>query len=205
MENAGVVRRTVIVFAKEPRKGCVKTRIAATHGDDCALAIYIAMLQRTAQTLVRFRHHVAYTGTKAPSDLARYFPRATSFFQQQGRTLGERQKSAFLYCAELGYQRFCLIGCDCPGRTGGDIAAAFAALDNGYDAAIGPAADGGYHLIAGSAACTGLFDVQGWSTPRLLSETLEAAKRLGICCRLLEPRNDIDTYDDFLAWKGRAR
>ena len=99
MAGADVPRRTVIVFAKAPRKGAVKTRIAATHGDDCALAIYIAMLQRTAQTLVRFRHHVAYTGAMAPGDLARYFPRATSFFQQRGRTLGERQKNAFLHCA----------------------------------------------------------------------------------------------------------
>jgi rSAM/selenodomain-associated transferase 1 len=205
MTGPNVPRRTVIVFAKAPRKGAVKTRIAATHGNDCALAIYIAMLQRTAQTLVRFHHHVAYTGAKAPGDLARYFPRATSFFQQRGRTLGERQKNAFLHCAGLGHERFCLIGCDCPGRTMSDIAAAFTAVDNGYDAAIGPAADGGYHLIAGSAACAGLFDVQGWSTPYLLSETLETAKRLGICFRLLKPRSDIDTYADFLAWKGLAR
>lgn len=205
MAGSSALRRTVIVFAKTPKRGGVKTRIAATHGHDFALAIYTALLQRTAQTLVRFRHHVAYTGAHAPHDLARYFPRAMSFFQQRGRTLGERQKNAFLHCAGLGYDRFCLIGCDCPGRTSRDIAAAFAALDNGYDAAIGPAADGGYHLIAGSAACTGLFDVQGWSTPHLISETLKAAKRLGICCCLLEPRSDIDTYADFLAWKGRAR
>jgi hypothetical protein len=205
MKGPNVPRRTVIVFAKAPKKGGVKTRIAATHGDDCALAIYVAMLRRTAQTLARFHHHVAYTGAKAPGELARYFPRATSFFQQRGRTLGERQKNAFLHCAVLGYGRFSLIGCDCPGRTVRDISAAFAALDNGYDAAIGPAADGGYHLIAGSAACTGLFDVQGWSTPRLLSETIEAAKRLGICCFLLEPRSDIDTYADFLKWRGSVR
>jgi hypothetical protein len=203
--GADARRRTVIVFAKAPVKGAVKTRIAATHGDDCALAIYSAMLRRTAQTLVRFRHHVAFTGARAPGDLARYFPKATSFFRQRGRTLGERQANAFLHCAGLGYQRFCLVGCDCPGRTGRDIAAAFAALDNGYDAAIGPAADGGYHLIAGSVACTGLFDVQGWSTPHLLSETLEAAKRLGICCWLLEPRSDVDTYADYLTWRGLAR
>ena len=126
--------RTVIVFAKAPKKGGVKTRIAASHGDDCALAIYRAMLQRTAQTLVRVHHHVAYTGAQVPNELARYFPKATSFFRQRGKTLGERQKNAFLHCARLGYARFCLIGCDCPGRTSRDIAAAFAALDNGYDA-----------------------------------------------------------------------
>jgi hypothetical protein len=205
MAGSNVPRRTVIVFAKTPKRGGVKARIAATHGHDCALAIYVAMLQRTAQTLVRFRHHVAYTGGRTSVAIARYFPRATSFFQQRGRTLGERQKNAFLHCARLGYDRFCLIGCDCPARTGRDIADAFAALDNGYDAAIGPAADGGYHLIAGSAACIGLFDVQGWSTPHLLSETLEAAKRFEICFRLLKPRSDIDTYADYLAWKGPAR
>jgi rSAM/selenodomain-associated transferase 1 len=205
MAGSNALRRTVIVFAKTPKKGGVKTRIAATHGDDCALAIYLAMLQRTAQTLVRFHHHVAYTGGQAPNGLARYFPRATSFFRQRGRTLGERQKNAFLHCARQGYDRFCLIGCDCPGRTSRDIAAAFAALDNGYDAVIGPAADGGYHLIAGSVACTGFFDVTGWGTPHLLSETLEAAKRLGICCLLLEPRNDIDTYTDFLKWRSSER
>ncbi len=199
------VRRTVIVFAKEPRKGRVKTRIAATHGSDCALAIYTAMLQYTAQTLAGFHHHVAYTGAKVPHDLVRHFPDASSFFRQRGKTLGERQKNAFLHCAGLGYKRFCLIGCDCPARTGRDIADAFAALDNGYDAAIGPASDGGYHLVAGSVSCIGLFDVQGWSTSRLLSETLKAAERLGICCALTEPRSDVDTYEDFLAWRGLTR
>ena len=202
MPRANASRHAVIVFAKVPRKGRVKTRIAATHGDDCAMAMYRFMLQRTARTLAVFDHHIAYTGAQTPRDLESYFPNATSFFRQRGKTLGDRQKNAFLHCAKRGYSRFCLIGCDCPGRSGRDIATAFSALDNGYDAAIGPVADGGYHLIAGSVKSVGLFNVTSWSTPALLSETLHTAKRLGMRCLLLEPRIDIDTYADFLAWKG---
>jgi glycosyltransferase A (GT-A) superfamily protein (DUF2064 family) len=174
-------------------------------GDDCALAIYTDLLRKTARTLGRFDHHVAYTGARDARSLAAYFPKAASFFRQRGKTLGARQKNAFLHCASLGYTRFCLVGCDCPRRTARDIAEAFIALDKGYDAAIGPATDGGYHLVAGSLACTGLFDVKGWGTPHLMAETLRAAERLGLRCRLLEPKSDIDTCEDYFKWKAAAR
>lgn len=95
MPRANASRHAVIVFAKVPRKGRVKTRIAATHGDDCAMAMYRFMLQRTARTLAVFDHHIAYTGAQTPRDLESYFPNATSFFRQRGKTLGIARRTRF--------------------------------------------------------------------------------------------------------------
>jgi uncharacterized protein len=195
------LRCAIIVFAKAPVRGTVKTRIAATQGDDHALAIYKELLLRTRRTLDSLHYHVAFTGAPSPRSLEPFFPKAASFFPQQGETLGARQAHAFLHCAALGYNRFCAIGCDCPTLSTRQVTAVFRLIRLFRHVAIGPAEDGGYYLIAGSAACIGLFDVDGWSTPKLLSQTLGAAGRLGLRCRLLEKKSDIDTYDDFLSWK----
>jgi uncharacterized protein len=202
MEAAGNLHCATIVFAKAPVWGTVKTRIARTQGHDRALAIYKELLYLTGQMLCHLQYHVAFTGAQVPSVLEPFFPTATSFFPQQGRTLGNRQAHAFLHCETLGYNRFCIVGCDIPTLTANHIAMAFDHSHGERDAAIGPAVDGGYYLIAGSTACIGLFDVNGWSTPKLLTNTLRAATRLDLCIHLLETKADIDTYNDYLQWKS---
>jgi hypothetical protein len=190
-----------VAFAKVPLRGTVKTRLAAVRGEDFALRAYRELLQQTASAVASLPHHVAFTGDTLAGELRDFFPGALSFFPQQGNTLGERQKGAFLRCLGLGHTAVCIIGCDCPTRTATEIAAAFDLLGRGCDAAIGPARDGGYYLIAGSVAAAGLFDVNGWGTSSLLRETLEQGQRLGLCCRLLRELSDIDTAEDYSCWK----
>jgi rSAM/selenodomain-associated transferase 1 len=190
-----------VVFAKVPLWGTVKTRLAAARGEDFALKVYRELLQQTASAVASLPHHVAFAGDAGAGELADYFPKALSFFAQQGATPGERQKGAFLHCLDIGHTTVCIIGCDCPSRTAAEIAASFDLLGRGCDAAFGPAQDGGYYLIAGSAGAAGLFDVNGWGTSSLLRETLERAKCLGLSCRLLRELFDIDTLEDYYRWK----
>ena len=199
------VRHAIVVLAKAPIRGTVKTRIAATEGEDRALSIYKELMHCTGRTLESFHYHVAFTGSPDAGSLKPFFPGAVSFFPQQGETLGPRQINAFLHCIALGYGRICLIGCDCPTLAAEQIAAAFelARLEN--DVAIGPAEDGGYYLIAGSAPCLGLFNVDGWGTPKLLAQTFHAAALLRLRCHFLETKSDIDTYNDFMKWKTAGR
>jgi rSAM/selenodomain-associated transferase 1 len=194
-------RHVVVVCAKAPIRGTVKTRIAVEAGDDRALIIYERLMRLTGRMLDTLHFHVAFTGSNDPRTLMPFFPRAVSFFRQRGHSLGRRLKNAVLHCATLGYGRVCLIGCDCPTLAADQISKAFELLRLDSDVAIGPAVDGGYYLIAGSVALLGLFDVDGWGGPNLLTQTCDAAARLRLRCHLLEKKSDIDTYDDFLKWK----
>ena len=199
------LKSATIVFARVPGYGRFKTRLAASEGGAFALTVYRELLGLTAQALFPLHHQVAFTGADDPGELTSLFPAAARFFPQRGGTLGSRLRSAFLDLAGSGYGNLCAIGCDCPTLSARDIADAFRWLDKGYHAAIGPAQDGGYYLIASSAACVGLFEVDGWSTPLLLRETLACARRLGFRCRLLEAKSDIDSIADYRRWKESDR
>jgi len=182
----------LIVFAKTLGSP-VKTRIARTEGKQVADRIYSELLHATAETIKGFPYYVAFTGGPVPGGLIAVFNRAVSFFPQTGNDLGVRMKNACLYCQDLGFARFIVIGCDCPGRTAGDIVQASQAMQQGCNVVLGPVSDGGYHLAA------------AWSTKELLKETLMIVEKRNLRCSLLQMRSDIDTYKDYCSWKSGVR
>ncbi len=194
-------RSSTVVFAKVPVPGTVKTRIAATHRQAIALSIYKRLLRHTALALAPVSHHVAFTGAKSPAGLQSVFRSAESFFTQTGHGLGMRLKNAFTRLAEAGIAHICAVGCDCPDLLSGDIHRAFGLLNQGCDVVIGPAEDGGYYLIACKAPCVDIFDVEGWSSPRLLENTIAVCKRRRYRHALLQVKYDIDTMTDVERWK----
>jgi rSAM/selenodomain-associated transferase 1 len=192
---------STVVFAKIPAPGTVKTRIAATHGQATALSIYKRLLRHTALALAPVSHHVAFAGAKSPAGLRRIFRSAESFFAQTGRGLGTRLKNAFTHLAGAGIEHICAVGCDCPDLLSGDIHRALGLLNQGCDVVIGPAEDGGYYLISCRAPCVDIFDVEGWSSPRLLENTIAVCKRRGYRYALLHLKYDIDTMADVERWR----
>ena len=69
------------------------------------------------------------------------------------------------------------------------------------DVVIGPATDGGYYLIGMSRAHDVLFADVPWSSPLTLGVTLDRAQAAGLRVALLQPLSDVDTADDWYAWK----
>jgi glycosyltransferase A (GT-A) superfamily protein (DUF2064 family) len=89
-----------------------------------------------------------------------------------------------------------IIGSDCPAVTPDDIQSTWEALiDN--DLVLGPAHDGGYWLVALRDAYPELFSEIDWSTPRVLAQTLVAAKTSDLSVAQLRPLTDIDTLDEW--------
>jgi rSAM/selenodomain-associated transferase 1 len=183
------MRDTVIVFARTPRLGAVKRRLARDIGDRAALRFHTATLTallRDLHACRRFNVVLAITPDRARFRLCMR-PRC---IPQGHGDLGRRMTRA------LGrYRRVALMGCDIPEASAADVSAAFRGLGTA-DAVFGPAADGGYWLIAlGPRRPSDLFGASRWSTEHALADTLKQFRhhRVGFIRRLA----DVDTATDY--------
>ena len=184
------LRDTVIVFARAPRLGTVKRRLARDIGDRAALRFYAANLNRLLRALARDRRFhtiLAYTPDHAAARWPVLVPRIA-----QGRGgLGQRMARA---CAN--YRRVAIVGADIPELNAGDVAAAFQALGRAH-AAFGPATDGGYWLVALSPRRPAHpFAGVRWSTEHALADTLANFRHR---IALLRTLRDVDTAADLTA------
>ena len=182
---------TVIVFARAPRLGTVKRRLARDVGDRAALRFYRANLARLLRVLMqdrRFRTVLAAT----PDRVRVRWPVRAPVVAQGGGDLGQRMHRA---CA--GHRRVAIVGTDIPELGAGDVAAAFRALGQAQ-AAFGPSEDGGYWLVALSARRPARpFAGVRWSTEHALADTL--ANFGGHRVALLRTLRDVDNAADLRA------
>jgi uncharacterized protein len=115
-------------------------------------------------------------------------------FPQEGTNLGERVFNIFKHLFGDGFQRVVLIGSDMPHMPIEWIDEAFARLAH-VDVVFAPADDGGYNLV-GLKQPHDLFTNMAMSTPRLLEQTLDQARRLGLSVHLLPTTFDVDEIGD---------
>jgi rSAM/selenodomain-associated transferase 1 len=191
-----MARRVIIVFAKAPRMGSVKTRLAKGIGQAAALGFYRGCLARTIRTCERIQGAETVIWT-APDNAVRgqYFNNRISVEAQGRGDIGVRMARALDHYREADR---ILIGGDIPGVTPNILNAAYGKL-KANDAVYGPAEDGGFWLIGlrRGHRPRRLFNGVGWSR----SDTLDSAVRshgthttIAFCKTL----NDIDDLDDYL-------
>jgi uncharacterized protein len=183
------MRDTVIVFARAPRLGLVKRRLARDIGDRAALRFHLrtlTLLLRDLKACRRFDVVLAVTpdGVRFPLGVA--VPRVGQGRGDLGCRMGRLLSR---------YRRVALMGCDIPDAGAADVRAAFQGLGCA-DAVFGPASDGGYWLIAlGPRRPSDLFGNSRWSTEHALADTLRQFHhhRIGFIREL----SDVDTYSDY--------
>jgi len=186
------MRDSVIVFARTPRLGTVKRRLARVVGDRAALSFHRATLIALLRGLAadrRFRTVLAMTPDQA------HFapPRLVRRIGQGSGDLGRRMDRAF---RRFRRGRAAIIGADIPDAGPADLAAAFRALGTA-NAVFGPAKDGGYWLVAlGPRRPARPFDNVRWSTEHALADTLRNFH--GHRVALLRALQDVDTAEDYL-------
>ena len=155
------------VMCKQPQRGKVKTRIAATLGDDRAVEMYRCALADTlslASSIDEVTHVLSYA--PPTRDGQSYFEQLAPSFElipQPGVTLGERISGTLALLLKI-YSPVVLIGSDSPDLPAELIARAFEALRGAADVVLGPATDGGYYLIGLSVMHPILFERVAWST-----------------------------------------
>lgn len=189
----------VLVFTRAPVPGKVKTRLAQSLGATGAAELYQRLVHATLQT-------VSASGLGpvelwcTPSTGHPFLRRCAVGFgarlrRQQGASLGARMHFA-LHRALRRHKRALLIGCDCPELSVADLSAASRLLGQGTDIVLGPAEDGGFYLIGLTASCSRLFHGIRWGRPDVLERMRANIRALGLQCRELTERWDLDRPPD---------
>ncbi|HEX2484993.1 MAG TPA: TIGR04282 family arsenosugar biosynthesis glycosyltransferase [Myxococcota bacterium] len=198
----------LVVFAKEPRPGAVKTRLCPPFAPDEAAALYACMLDDVLEASAAAAAELGLapflyaTPADACERLARRTPPGFRVRPQRGPDLGARMEHAAAELAAEGFAPLLLRGSDSPVLASDELRAALAALAEA-DLALSPDPDGGYNLVALRTAVPGLFD-HPMSTERVLDDTLSHARARGLRSALLAPGFDVDVAED-LALLARAR
>jgi rSAM/selenodomain-associated transferase 1 len=197
------MRDTAIVFARAPRLGVGKRRLARDVGDRAALRFHIATLTRLLLGLAadrRFRTVVALTPDRARLRLPGGAGRHAARIDQGHGDLAQRMARAL---RRFPRGRAAIIGCDIPGAGADDLRAAFRALGRAQ-AAFGPAEDGGYWLVAlGPRRPAHPFARVRWSGPHALADTRRNFR--GRTVALLRRLRDVDSAADLEVTRVRTR
>ena len=189
----------LLVFAKAPEPGRVKTRLlpvldARQAADLHARLVEDSLRRFTARPLCPVQLHCA-PDTRHPffQDLARRYP--IQCLPQEGRDLGERMAGAVARTLAAGHWPV-LVGTDCPELDIRVLAEACEALQEGHSAVLAPAEDGGYVLLGLRRAAPELFQGMDWGTDRVLARTREVLGGLAWDWRELACLWDLDRPAD---------
>lgn len=189
--------RRLLIFAKSPEPGRVKTRLAEQIGAAASAEVYRACVEMTLERLRRFQPE-AVVHVDPPESIARmraWLGEGWELRPQQGETLGARLAAATHEAFEAGVSQVVVIGTDSPWLPAGRIDEAFEALAT-HQVAAGPTEDGGYYLIGLSTPAPEIFAGIDWSTPRVYAQTVANSRAAGLTLCELPLGYDVDRVED---------
>ena len=225
MSNEGAEAAQLIVFARVPQLGQVKSRLAADLGPTRALAVYRSLLNATLATVAQFAQqappaslnshshshshlnlhlnlqlHLCFAGDDSQRELADLAQRhRMTLSQQAGGNLGDRMASALNAALTRGTPAV-LIGTDLPTLRPYHLRWAFDALTVA-DAAFVPVEDGGYGLVGLTRPADSIFADIAWSTDQVMRQTRERMVQMGLSWREGEILWDVDTRANLARWQ----
>ena len=189
----------VLIFAKAPQPGRVKTRLIPALGEAGATRLYSGLLRRQIEWISRQTPYAIELWV-TPDDRHPLLQELSSKFAsrmslQEGGDLGERMGHATEQALQR-HRRVLLLGVDCPALTAFHLQQSVSWLESGADAVLGPAQDGGYVLLGVNAYHSALFEGHAWGGDHVARTTREAMTRIGWQWRELPPLWDLDRPDD---------
>ncbi len=201
----------LIVFVKNPIPGAVKTRLQTRYAPDQVAALYTAFVRDVlarAENIDVDRRVIAFDPPDAESGVRALFGGGKAqwqFVPQVQDDLGARMREALVQQLDAGASAAVLIGTDIPSLPAYHITQAYDLL-RAKDVVLGPSTDGGYYLVGVSKPVPEIFVDVEWSTPGVLSQTIDRVQRAGHTLGLVPPYFDVDTPDelDFLLAHARA-
>lgn len=193
-------RACILYFLRAPRPGRVKTRLAASLGDEAALTLYKAFVEDMLQALDGCgADTVLWVEPAGDVDMARaWLGDGRTYRPQPEGDLGFRMDHAFRWAFAQGYASAAALGSDLPGLTP-KLARSLARLMRSEPALIGPSPDGGYWTIGFQAAAYApeVFTGMPWSGPELYAKTWRVVEPLQPA--VLPEMRDMDTVEDLRA------
>lgn len=190
-------RHTLVIMAKAPRPGMVKTRLTRSLPVSAVTGLYRCLLDDTitlAQSLDGVEVAVMCPNPDL-EDLERTLGNRVPVVPQMGDGLAPALTSAFSYFGGTGYSRIVAFNSDSPHLPTTILQAAFQLLEN-CDVVVGPTHDGGYYLVGAKMSHPRLFSTDAMGTANALEALLAKARALGLSVRFTDPFYDIDEVAD---------
>jgi rSAM/selenodomain-associated transferase 1 len=191
--------RTLVIMAKAPRPGMVKTRLTESLPANAVTALYRALLEDTltlAKSLTNVEAAVMCP-EQDQKELADLFGETVSVVAQTGPGLAAGLTSVFRHFANVNGRHVIAFNSDSPHLAPSVLDNAFEILGT-QDVVVGPTNDGGYYLVGAKAAHPSLFENDGMGTKNALERLLTRTKALGLSTGLTETFYDIDVGSDLL-------
>lgn len=205
-------RDALVLYARVPRPGAVKTRLCPWLSPAEALALHLALLEDSVRLLRSAAGDsdalplIAFSEAWEPEESGPHASLARAAaglprLPQSGADLGERLEGTFRALLARAHRGVVIFGADSPTLPPAILASAVAALREGSQMVLGPAEDGGFYLIGSRRDPQGLLRGIRWGTGSVLRRTLQAIDRAGVRAALLPEWYDIDRPADL----ARAR
>jgi uncharacterized protein len=188
---------TLVIMAKAPKPGMVKTRLARSLPVSAVTALYRCLLDDTislAQSLDGVKIAVMCPAADR-EDLERTVSNAVPVVSQVGNGLAAALCSVFAHFTDAGSSRIVAFNSDTPHLPTTMLQAAFRLLEE-CDLVVGPTHDGGYYLVGARMSHPGLFTTDAMGTANAFEALLTKAEVLGLSVRLTDPFYDIDEAAD---------
>jgi hypothetical protein len=203
--------RTLVIMAKAPRPGAVKTRLASSLSPTAVTAFYCCLLDDTL-ALARSLGDVEVAIMCPDSDVNELTQLAgkslpgnpASVVAQKGEGLAAGLTSVFAHFAEGHQRRIIAFNSDSPHLPRSVLEDAFEALAV-HDVVVGPTHDGGYYLVGAKASHPTLFASDGMGTSSALERLLSRARALELSVGFAAPFYDIDVVDDLTRLAAELR
>ena len=187
-------RNALIIIAKYPEKGKVKTRLSGLSDDD-RVRIYENLLRNTVDKLCSITGSDTFIAF-APDSAFEYFSQfKVNLITLRKGDLGDRMYAAFEEVFNQGYKKASLVGADIPDLSASIIMQSFEILKNN-DLVFGPAKDGGYYLVGMSKLIKEVFEQVPWSSSETLEKSLDQAGKYGYRSGFVDTLSDVDRPED---------
>lgn len=199
----------VVIMAKAPRPGEVKTRLCPPLSYEEAAELYRCFLLDKVEQL-KALHDAAPAIAYSPDNSRTLFealaPSSFALIPQRDGDLGARLATTIHQLLSAGYPKVMAIDSDTPTLPLAYLQRASALLgEREVDLVLGPSEDGGYYLIGVKNLHRELFEHMNWSTPQVFSETLRRAEAKGLKVACLPTWYDVDRPQELERLKASLR
>jgi len=198
------LKEALVLMAKAPREGEVKTRLFGALSPGEAKQLYIAFLSDTfalMEEVMEEREELSLALCYTPEGEEEAFEEVeregSLMIPQRGENLGERLTNCFTDLFAIGFQSVVVIGADSPTLPGAYVFDAFECFETDDDVVIGPTEDGGYYLVGMRKLHRRIFEDIPWGGDGTLAATIDRAREAELDLVLLPEWHDVDTPEDF--------
>ena len=185
----------IVIIAKAPRAGKVKTRLCPPLNLSQAAVLYTAFLLDTVELALKVSGVKVMVSCPTPEDadeLKNILPQAVGYIIQDNPGLTGALTEGFVKGLAAGFSKVLCISSDNPTLPGEYLAQGVQSLETS-DLALGPTDDGGYYLIGAKKVYPFLFNNMVWSTTTVMSETVKRAEEAALQVNVLPCWYDLDT------------